>query len=102
MLDLRGAGRARSAAARRSTPELAGYGLGCEAYHPTAPEPEGRAVATTIRAALDSAGVKQDEVDHVNCHGTATPQNDKAEAKGLHVVFGERAPASSAPTPSNR
>lgn len=73
--------------------ELAGYGLGCEAYHPTAPEPEGKAVATTIRAALDSAGVNADEIDHVNCHGTATPQNDKAEAKGLHVVFGDRARA---------
>jgi 3-oxoacyl-[acyl-carrier-protein] synthase II len=71
--------------------ELAGYALGCEAFHPTAPEPEGRAVATTIRAALASAGVNADAVDHVNCHGTATPQNDKAEAKGLHVVFGDRA-----------
>lgn len=71
--------------------ELAGYGLGCEAFHPTAPEPEGRAVAATIRAALDSAGVAADEVEHVNCHGTATPQNDKAEANGLHVVFGPRA-----------
>ena len=41
--------------------------------------------------ALDSAGVAADEVDHVNCHGTATPQNDRAEARGLHVVFGDRA-----------
>jgi 3-oxoacyl-[acyl-carrier-protein] synthase II len=81
-------------AQRRGAPiyaELAGYGLGCEAYHPTAPEPEGLAVARTIRAALDSAGVNPDEVGHVNCHGTATPQNDKAEAKSLHVVFGDRA-----------
>jgi 3-oxoacyl-[acyl-carrier-protein] synthase II len=71
--------------------ELAGYALACEAYHPTAPEPEGRAIASTIRRSLAAAGVNEDEVDHVNCHGTATPQNDKAEARGLHVVFGERA-----------
>jgi 3-oxoacyl-[acyl-carrier-protein] synthase II len=71
--------------------ELAGHGLSCEAYHATAPEPEGRAVGGTIRSALDSAGVDPGEVDHVNCHGTATPQNDRAESRGLHVVFGERA-----------
>lgn len=71
--------------------ELAGYGLSCEAYHPTAPEPEGRAIASTIDRALANAGVPPDDVDHVNCHGTATPQNDKAEARGLRRVFGERA-----------
>jgi len=71
--------------------ELAGYSLSCEAYHPTAPEPDGRAVATMIRTALDAARVNADAIDHVNCHGTATPQNDRAEAKGLHVVFGDRA-----------
>lgn len=71
--------------------ELTGYSLSCEAFHPTAPEPEGRAIAATIRTALDSAHVDADRVDHVNCHGTATQQNDKAEAKGLHEVFGDRA-----------
>jgi 3-oxoacyl-[acyl-carrier-protein] synthase II len=81
-------------ARRRGAPvyaELAGYGLSCEAYHATAPEPEGRAIAAMLRASLESARVNADEVDHVNCHGTATPQNDRAEAKGLHVVFGDRA-----------
>jgi 3-oxoacyl-[acyl-carrier-protein] synthase II len=81
-------------AKRRGAPiyaELAGYGLSCEAYHATAPEPEGRAIAATIRASLAGAQVDAGEVDHVNCHGTATPQNDKAEAKGLHAVFGDRA-----------
>ncbi|WP_396624329.1 beta-ketoacyl-[acyl-carrier-protein] synthase family protein [Luteitalea sp.] len=71
--------------------ELAGYSFTCEAYHPTAPEPEGQAIASTVRAALDDARVNADEVTHVNAHGTATPQNDKAEARGVHVVFGERA-----------
>lgn len=70
--------------------ELAGYSLSCEAYHPTAPEPDGRAVSTMIRTALDAARVNVDEIDHVNCHGTATPQNDRAEAKGLHAIFGDR------------
>lgn len=78
----------------RSAPiygELAGYSLRCEAFHPTAPEPEGLAVAAMVRAALDDAGVPADAVDHVNAHGTATPQNDRAEARGFHAVFGERA-----------
>ena len=71
--------------------ELAGYSFSCEAYHPTAPEPEGEAIGATIRAALDDARVDATEVVHLNAHGTATPQNDKAEARGVHVVFGDRA-----------
>ena len=71
--------------------EVAGYGVRCEAHHPTAPEPEGRAIAELIRDALRAARVSADEVDHVNAHGTATPQNDQAEARGIRLVFGERA-----------
>jgi 3-oxoacyl-[acyl-carrier-protein] synthase II len=71
--------------------ELGGYALTCEAFHPTAPEPEGNAIAATIRGALDAAEVDPSAIDHVNAHGTATPQNDRAESRGLHVVFGERA-----------
>jgi 3-oxoacyl-[acyl-carrier-protein] synthase II len=71
--------------------ELAGYSFTCEAHHPTAPEPEGLAIASTIRAALDDAAIDAGAVTHVNAHGTATPQNDKAEARGVRVVFGERA-----------
>jgi len=81
-------------ARRRGAPvyaELAGYGLSCEAFHPTAPEPEGHAIAATIRAALDASRVNPSEVDHVNAHGTATPQNDRAEARGLQAVFGDAA-----------
>src|SRR4029077_16794733 len=62
--------------------EVAGYGVRCEAYHPTAPEPEGKAVAALIAEALRAARVSADAVDHVNAHGTATPQNDQAEARG--------------------
>lgn len=71
--------------------ELGGYALTCEAFHPTAPEPEGNAIAATIRGALDAAQVDPSAIDHVNAHGTATPQNDRAESRGLHVVFGDRA-----------
>lgn len=81
-------------ARRRSAPiyaELAGHALVCEAFHPTAPEPEGTPVATLVRMALDDARVDPGEVDHVNAHGTATPQNDAAEARGFHRVFGARA-----------
>jgi 3-oxoacyl-[acyl-carrier-protein] synthase II len=83
-------GRAR----RRGAPvygELAGYGAICEAFHPTAPEPDGRPIAAVVRAALSDAQIQADRVDHINAHGTATPQNDRAEAKGFHAVFGDRA-----------
>ena len=70
--------------------ELAGYSTTCEAHHPTAPEPEGRAIAATIDAALNAARVTVDDVDHVNGHGTGTVHNDRAEARALHRVFGER------------
>jgi 3-oxoacyl-[acyl-carrier-protein] synthase II len=70
--------------------EVLGYGVRCEAYHATAPEPEGRAVGALIASALAAARIAADEVDHVNAHGTATPQNDQAEARGMRVMFGER------------
>jgi 3-oxoacyl-[acyl-carrier-protein] synthase II len=70
--------------------EVAGYGVRCEAYHPTAPEPEGKAVATLIEDALRAARVDAADVTHVNAHGTATPQNDQAEARGMRLVFGSR------------
>jgi len=69
--------------------ELAGHGLGCEAFHPTAPEPGGRAVTAIVARALDDAGINPGDVDHVNAHGTATPQNDVAESHGLRGVFGD-------------
>lgn len=71
--------------------ELAGYSASCEAFHPTAPEPEGRPIAAVVRAALADAEIDVDQVDHINAHGTATPQNDRAEARGFHAVFGDRA-----------
>ncbi len=71
--------------------EVATYAAACEAYHATSPEPEGRAVASAITRALAAAGLDPADVDHVNAHGTATPQNDQAEARAFHTVFGPRA-----------
>jgi 3-oxoacyl-[acyl-carrier-protein] synthase II len=71
--------------------ELAGYSASCEAFHATAPEPEGRAVNAMMRAALADAAMPADAVDHINAHGTATPQNDRAEARGFRSVLGDRA-----------
>lgn len=71
--------------------ELAGHAAACEAFHPTAPEPEGRPVTAVVRAALADAHLDADAVDHVNAHGTATPQNDRAEARAFGNAFGDRA-----------
>lgn len=69
--------------------ELAGHSLACEAFHPTAPEPDGRPVAAVVGLALRDAALNRDDVDHINAHGTATPQNDLAEARGFRSVFGD-------------
>ncbi|HYN07101.1 MAG TPA: beta-ketoacyl-[acyl-carrier-protein] synthase family protein [Vicinamibacterales bacterium] len=70
--------------------ELCGYSATCEAFHPTSPEPNGVAVAATIRAALEAARVNAADVEHVNAHGTGTIHNDRAEAKAMARIFGER------------
>ena len=71
--------------------ELAGHSLACEAFHPTAPQPEGKPIAAVVKLALRDARIDPDEVDHINAHDTATPQNDTAEARGFRRVFGDRA-----------
>jgi 3-oxoacyl-[acyl-carrier-protein] synthase II len=81
-------------AQERGAPILAeclGYGICADAYHLTAPEPNGEGVERVIRAALSHAGVSTEEVDTINAHGTATPFNDIAETRGIKRVFGERA-----------
>ena len=69
--------------------EVAGHSLTCEAFHPTSPEPDGRAIAATMARALEDAKVPAVDVRHVNAHGTATPHNDRAESRGIRMVFGE-------------
>jgi 3-oxoacyl-[acyl-carrier-protein] synthase II len=81
-------------ARRRGAPvvaEFRGYGVTSDAYHMTAPDPSGSAGGRTIRAALENAGVDPSDVDYVNAHGTATPQNDSAETAALKAALGERA-----------
>src|SRR5437773_2192393 len=60
--------------------ELAGHGMTTDAFHVTAPEPEGEGMARAMRAALAAAGVSAADVGYVNAHGTATPQNDRIQA----------------------
>lgn len=69
--------------------EIAGYGTTCDAYHVTAPMPDGRMAAICMQNALREAGL--DKVDYVNAHGTSTPLNDKGETAAMHLAFGEAA-----------
>ena len=71
--------------------ELAGYGATDDAYHITAPSPEGKAATRAVQLALEDGKVNTDEVDYINAHGTSTPLNDKTETKVIKMVFGERA-----------
>ncbi|MEW6243712.1 MAG: beta-ketoacyl-ACP synthase II [Bacillota bacterium] len=71
--------------------ELAGYGLTADAYHITAPSPDGEGARRAMQMALDSAGVAPEEVDYINAHGTSTPANDATETQAIRQVFGEHA-----------
>jgi len=71
--------------------EVVGYGATADAYHVTAPEPEGRGAARCMRIALERAGIRPEEVDYINAHGTSTPLGDVAETKAIKSVFGEHA-----------
>ncbi len=84
--------RARGARVRAC---LSGYGASADAYHATAPDPEGTGAQQAIVAALADAGVGPDEIDHVNAHGTSTPLNDVIEARVLNRVLGWRAAVTS-------
>jgi 3-oxoacyl-[acyl-carrier-protein] synthase II len=72
--------------------ELIGAGLSCDAYHITAPHPEGSGVKAVIRNCLNDAKIKANEVDAINTHGTSTRLGDVAELKAISNVFGEHAP----------
>jgi len=71
--------------------ELAGYGSTSDAFHITAPTQDGSGSARAIEHALASAGIKPDEVDYINAHGTGTVLNDLSETKAIKRVFRERA-----------
>ncbi len=71
--------------------EVAGCGLTADAYHMTAPHPEGYGAMKAMQFALEDAGIKLDMIDHINTHGTSTPVGDISEPKAIVGLFGEHA-----------
>lgn len=71
--------------------EVLGGGLSADAYHITAPHPEGAGITKVMQNALDEAGIKPEEVDYINTHGTSTPLGDIGEIKAIQKVFGDQA-----------
>ena len=71
--------------------ELIGIGVSADAYHITAPDPEGRGAILAMQMALNTANIKPDDIDYINMHGTATPLGDIAETKAIKKVFGDHA-----------
>lgn len=71
--------------------ELAGGGMTADAYHITAPHPEGRGASQVMRLTLKDAGLSHEDVDYINVHGTSTPLGDVAELRAISEVFGDHA-----------
>ena len=71
--------------------ELTGFGQSADAYHLTAPAPEGAGAQLAMRAALKDAGIEAGDVDYINAHGTSTPMNDLNETLAVKAVFGDHA-----------
>ncbi len=71
--------------------EVAGGGTSADAYHLTASHPEGKGAKLVMRNALEDAGMKPEEIDYINVHGTSTPVGDISEVKAIKEVFGENA-----------
>ncbi|WP_033829541.1 beta-ketoacyl-ACP synthase II [Bacillus andreraoultii] len=71
--------------------EVVGYGATGDAYHITAPAPEGEGGARAMKMAIDNAGISPEEIGYINAHGTSTEYNDKFETAAIKTVFGEHA-----------
>ncbi len=71
--------------------ELSGYGTSNDAYHISAPAENGAGAALSMRWALEDAGLRPEQIDYINAHGTSTPLNDKSETQAIKAVFGETA-----------
>jgi 3-oxoacyl-[acyl-carrier-protein] synthase-1 len=78
-----------------SAVRLAGWGESSDAHHMSAPDPNGRGAAEVVQASLRRAGLQPGDIDYVNLHGTATPQNDAMEGKVVAEIFGAELPVSS-------
>lgn len=74
---------------------LLGYGESSDAYHMSRPHPEGAGALISMERALDNAGLKPEDIDYINLHGTATPANDLSEDRGLFQLFNGKTPCSS-------
>ena len=72
--------------------EILGFGLSCDAYHETAPHPEGRGALEAMKAAIKEAGLSHMDIDYVNLHGTGTMDNDLSEAIAINRLFGNQKP----------
>jgi 3-oxoacyl-[acyl-carrier-protein] synthase II len=71
--------------------EMVGYAMTCDAYHMTAPVPEGEGATRAIELALKDGGLNPDEISYINAHGTSTPANDVTETKAIKKALGENA-----------
>lgn len=71
--------------------EVVGYGTTCDAYHMTAPAPDGDGGARAMKVAIEDAGIKPEEISYINAHGTSTPANDKMETMAIKDALGEYA-----------
>jgi len=71
--------------------EIAGYGFSADAHHITAPDPDGAGVVLAMKRAFESAGIKPEDIGHINMHGTSTPLGDIAETNTIKKVFGDHA-----------
>ena len=69
--------------------EVVGYGTTSDAYHMTAPDPEGKGAMRAMQQALNQAHITPDQVDYINAHGTSTAANDSAEAQAIERLFGQ-------------
>lgn len=90
MLILERADQARARGARVYA-ELAGYGVSADAHHLTAPAPDGKGAVAAMQAALRDAGIRPEEVQYINAHGTGTPHNDPIEVAAIRQTFGPHA-----------
>lgn len=84
----------REHALKRGAPiycEVIGYGMNADAYHMTAPDPNGEGATRCIQLCMDDAGLKPKDVDYINAHGTSTVYNDRVETLAMKKVFGEHA-----------
>ena len=71
--------------------EIVGYGSTGDAHHITAPAPGGEGGARAMKMAINDGGLKPEEIDYINAHGTSTPYNDKFETMAMKTVFGDHA-----------